>query len=140
MRDRRGSSLAELIATVGLATVLGATAAGGVVDVLESTRVAGTARHLAAALRAARGRALAGDGPVDVRFDASARRWEVRDGGGALVGTRTLPARVGFASLPARARVRFTRIGTADNATVTVAAGGHARQVVVNQRGRVRVQ
>jgi Tfp pilus assembly protein FimT len=139
MRGTRGSTLPELIATVGLATVLGATAAGGLVDVLESARVAGAARSLAAGLRAARGRALAGGGPIEVRFDAPARRWDIRDGDGVVVGTRTLPARVAFASLPARARVRFTRIGTADNATVTVAAGGRMRQVVVNQRGRVRV-
>jgi len=47
---------------------------------------------------------------------------------------------VRFAALPARDRVQFGGLGTAQNATVTLAAGARARSVIVNQRGRVRVQ
>jgi Tfp pilus assembly protein FimT len=140
MRGMRGTTLPELIVALGVAAVVGAIAVAGFVELVQSARVAGAARALAAGLRAARGRALAGDGPVEVRFDAGGGRWTVLDGGGVPVTARALPATVAFTALPARARVRFTRIGTADNATVALAAGGRVRQVVVNQRGRVRLQ
>jgi len=57
-----------------------------------------------------------------------------------VVARDVLPAGVRFTSLPASRRVRFTAIGTSDNATIALAAGGPARRIVVNQRGRVRVQ
>jgi len=57
-----------------------------------------------------------------------------------LLSTRWLPPGVGFTALPARSRVLFGGLGNAENATVTLAAGARARSVIVNQRGRVRVQ
>jgi hypothetical protein len=45
-----------------------------------------------------------------------------------------------YQSLPSALRVRFSTVGTADNATVVLAAGGRARRIIVNQRGRVRLQ
>lgn len=103
-------------------------------------RVVGAAHDVASALRLARGRALAAGVTTEVRFDAAARLLETRVRGGAVLETRRLPAGVGFAALPARGRLGFTAIGSADNGTITLAAGRSARSVIVNQRGRVRVQ
>lgn len=127
------TGLAVVLTTVGIAS----TSLGGVVG---SVRLAGAAERLASALRAARGEALARGRAIEVRFDPPRRTWSVREDGGALMGVEQLPAGVTFASLPSSLRLRFTTAGTADNGTVALAAGGRARQVVVNQRGRVRVQ
>jgi hypothetical protein len=77
---------------------------------------------------------------MEIRFDAPRRRWDVREFGGLALESQTLPDGVTFAGLPAGDRVRFTTIGTADNATIILAAGAGSRRIVVNQRGRVRVQ
>src|SRR5438067_2521218 len=74
------------------------------------------------------------------RFDAARALCETRDRAGALLSTRWLPPGVGFAALPARSRVLFGGLGSAENATITLAAGARTRSVIVNQRGRVRVQ
>jgi len=77
---------------------------------------------------------------MEVRLDAARMALELRDGAGTLLETRWLPVGVRFTALPARDRVQFGGLGTAQNATVTLGAGARARSVVVNQRGRVRVQ
>src|SRR5207302_8157479 len=92
------------------------------------------------ALRLARGRALAAGGSMEVRLDAARMALELRDDAGTLLEPRWLPVGVRFTALPARDRVQFGGLGTAQNATVTLGAGARARSVVVNQRGRVRVQ
>jgi Tfp pilus assembly protein FimT len=110
-----------------------------VVAMVETARLAGTSRVLATALRLARGRALGGGVPVEVRFDVAGMRWTVH-AGGRILDTQPLAPRVAFAAVPARQRIVFGALGTADNATVTLAAGARRRSVVVNQRGRVRFQ
>lgn len=135
-----GFGLVEMLA--GMAVVLttvaiGSTSLGGVMG---SVRLAGAAERLASALRAARSEALARGRAIEVRFDPPRRTWSVREDGGVLMGVGQLPAGVTFSSVPSSLRLRFTTIGTADNGTVALAAGGRARRVVVNQRGRVRVQ
>jgi Tfp pilus assembly protein FimT len=127
------AGMAVLLTTVGIAS----TSLGGVVG---SVRLSGAAERLASALRAARSEALARGRAVEVRFDPPRRTWSVREDGGALMGVEQLPAGVTFSSLPSSLCLRFTTIGTTDNGTVALAAGGRARRVVVNQRGRVRVQ
>jgi len=102
--------------------------------------VAGAARSVATALRLARGLALSGGGTTEVRFDTTARTCQMRDTSGAVVETRFLPPGIGFAALPARRRVQFYGLGTGDNATIAIGGGTRVRRVVVNQRGRVRVQ
>ncbi len=101
-------------------------------------RLAGAAHTVATAVRLARGRALAAGEPTEVRFDAVRGRLEVR--AGAAIETRALPPGVAFASLPARGGIGFSGLGTGENGTITLAAGAGTRRVIVNQRGRVRVQ
>jgi general secretion pathway protein H len=139
-RRRAGLTLLEALATVALASALAGMATAALVALVRGARLAGAARAVATELRLARGLALSGRGPVEVRFDAARGAWEVRDGAGAVVGGRALPAGVTIASLPLRGGVVFRALGTAENGTVTLAAGPRLRRIVVNQRGRVRIQ
>jgi general secretion pathway protein H len=140
MRHRHGFTLVEALVALGLMSVLAGVGVVQLVELVESARLAGAARSLATALRLARGRALSQDATVQVRFDAARALCETRDQTGALIEARPLPAGVAFAALPARGRILFASLGTADNGTVTLSAGARARSVIVNQRGRVRVQ
>ena len=140
MRDRAGFTVMELVAGVGLAAVLAGVGGVQLVALVSGMRLAGATRTLAADLRLARGHALAASVTVDVLLDAATGTWEARERGGATLETRALPPGVTFAALPARGRFRFGALGTADNGTAGLAAAGATRSVVVNQRGRVRVQ
>jgi prepilin-type N-terminal cleavage/methylation domain-containing protein len=135
-----GFSLFELVVCLALLATIAATGALRVPDVLASLRLSGAVQRLSAALRQARGRALERGGPVEVRLDEGGALWELCDTGGATVSRETLPPGVTFAGLPASRRVRFSALGTTDNATVTLRGGVAVRSIVVNQRGRVRVQ
>src|SRR4029453_8379420 len=150
-----GFSLFELVVCLALLATISATGAlrgpavlaslalarrRGGPDVLPSLRLSGAVQRLSAALRQARGRALERGGPVEVRLDEGGALWELCDTGGATVSRETLPPGVTFAGLPASRRVRFSALGTTDNATVTLRGGVAVRSIVVNQRGRVRVQ
>jgi Tfp pilus assembly protein FimT len=126
------AGMAVLITTIGV----GSTSLAGVVG---SVRLAGAAERLASALRTARSEARARRRAGEVGVDPPRRTWSVREDGGGLLGVQQLPTGVTFSSVPGRLRLRFTTTGTADNGTVALAAGGRARRVVVNQRGRVRV-
>lgn len=135
-----GVGLLEVLAGMAIVlTVVGASSLslGGVVG---SIRLAGAAERLAAALRAARGEALARGRAIEVRFDPPGRTWSVREDGGVVVAVERLPTGVVFSSVPRSLHLRFTTLGTADNGSVTLVAGGRARRVVVNQRGRVQVR
>lgn len=134
-----GFGLVELLAGMAVVAIsigVGSTSLAGVVG---SVRLAGAAERLASALRSARSEALARGRAIEIRFDPPRRTWSVREDGGALLGVQQLPTGVMFSSVPGSLRLRFATTGTADNGTVTLAAGGRARRVVVNQRGRVRV-
>jgi Tfp pilus assembly protein FimT len=135
----RGSTLLEALAGLALASTIAGLGVPRVVALAESAGLAGTSRVLATALRLARERALGGGVPVEVRFDVAARRWTVQVAGRVL-DAQALASPVTFAAVPARQRIVFGALGTADNATVTLAAGARRRSVVVNQRGRVRFQ
>ena len=135
-----GFTLLEALVGVGLALVLSGVGVVRLVELVQSARLAGASREVATALRLARGTALSGDASIEVRFDATRALCETRDRAGALLETRRLPPGVGFTALPARSRVLFGGLGSAENATITLAAGGRTRSVIVNQRGRVRVQ
>jgi type IV fimbrial biogenesis protein FimT len=139
MRRVPGFTLVELVASVGLATALMGIALPRLIGLLEAVRLAGAARTTAAALRLARGHAIAQSTSIEVRFDAVRRVCETRDQAGVAIATRALPQTVSFAALPARARIRFGALGSAENGTIRLAAGGREREVIVNQRGRVRV-
>lgn len=138
MRGTAGFTLLEVMIVVGLASLVAALATVALVEVARSVRLAGAVRAVAAGLRAARGLAIRGEAPVEVRFAAQA--CETRDGAGVLRETRALPGGVAFTGLPSRGHVTFGGLGTAENATVTLAAGTRTRRVIVNQRGRVRVR
>jgi general secretion pathway protein H len=137
---RAGFTVVELLAGVGMAAVLAGVGGVQLVTLVHGMRLAGAARTLATDLRLARGHAMAASVTVDVLLDATAGTWEARERGGTTLETRMLPPGVAFAALPARGRLRFDALGTADNGTVALAAAGSTRSVVVNQRGRVRVQ
>jgi Tfp pilus assembly protein FimT len=136
----QGASLLELLACLVLLVTIAGTGALRLPDILASVRLGGTVHRLSAALRQARGRALERGGPVEILFDQAGGVWEMREPNGASLEREVLPPGITFASLPASRRVRFTAVGTADNATVVLGAGAVMRRVVVNQRGRVRVQ
>jgi prepilin-type N-terminal cleavage/methylation domain-containing protein len=136
----RGFTLVEALVGLALAGVLAGTGVVRLVALVETARVTGAARTVATALRLARALAIAGGAAIEVRFDVVRSACETRDQAGVLLETRALPPLVGFASLPARRRVLFGGLGTAENATIAIAAGARVRQIVVNQRGRVRVQ
>ena len=135
-----GFTLLELTVTLALASVLGGVGVSRLVSLVQSARLTGGARMVATALRLARGRAISGGASVEVRFDTARQTCDTRDDAGRLLESRLLPGGVVFAGLPVRGRVSFGGLGTAENATVTLTAGPRARSVVVNQRGRVRVQ
>jgi Tfp pilus assembly protein FimT len=140
MRRAYGFTLVEALLGVGLAALLIGLGTPRTLGLVRSVRLAGAARWLAADLRRTRGRAIAESTALEVRFDAARGAYEVRVRGAAAGEARTLPVGIALADLPARGRLVFTPLGTAENGTVTLAAGGHARRVVVNQRGRVRVE
>jgi len=127
------ATMAVMLTTVGMGTV-------SLAGVVGSVRLSGAAERLAGALRAARSEALARGRAVEVRFDPPRRTWSIREYGGAVLTVAQLPQGVTFSSVPSTLRLRFTTTGNADNGTIALTAGGRARQVVVNQRGRVRVQ
>jgi Tfp pilus assembly protein FimT len=133
-------TLLETLAGLGLATILAGASVVQLAELVASARVTGAARTVATALRLARGIALSGGGTTEVRFDPVARSCQTRDPAGAVVETRFLPSPIAFTGLPARQRVQFYGLGTGDNATITIGAGSRVRRIVVNQRGRVRVQ
>jgi len=135
-----GFGLFELVACLALVAVVTGAGALRLPEVLASVRLSGAVQRLATAIRQARGRALERGGPVEVRLDDASGLWEVRDVAGTVVARDALPPGIRFTSLPASRRVRFTAVGTADNATIALDAGHTVRRIVVNQRGRVRVQ
>lgn len=136
----QGFGLLELVACLALLATIAGAGALRLPDVLASLRLSGAAQRLSAALRQARGRALERGGPVEVQLDEGGSLWELRDASGATVARETLPPGVTFTGLPASRRVRFSALGTTDNATIALGAGTTVRRIVVNQRGRVRVQ
>ncbi|HZP42897.1 MAG TPA: GspH/FimT family protein [Candidatus Binatia bacterium] len=138
MQGTQGFTLLESLVTVGLAAALAGLGLVRIPELASGLRLAGAARTLATTLRLARGRALAIGAPVEVRFDVAASAIEVV-GAEPEPARRPLPGGVAFAAVPVRARIRFGGLGTAENGTVVLAAGGRRRSVVVNQRGRVRV-
>jgi Tfp pilus assembly protein FimT len=135
-----GFTAVELAACMALFAIVVGASAAQLSPLIASVRLSGAAHRLAAGLRQARGRALERNLRIEIRFDPARRVWDVREFGGLALESQALPDGVSFAGLPAGERVRFSTIGTADNATITLAAGSGSRRVVVNQRGRVRVQ
>jgi prepilin-type N-terminal cleavage/methylation domain-containing protein len=135
-----GFTLFELVACLALVATIAGGAALRLPDILASVRLSGATQRLSAALRQARGHALERGSPVEAELDDARGLWEVREVSGASLAREPLPAGVIFASLPASRRVRFSAIGTTDNATIMLGAGAIVRRIVVNQRGRVRVQ
>jgi general secretion pathway protein H len=139
--DRTGGfTIVEMLLVVALAATAGGLGTVTIPQLAGSVRLAGAAERLASVLRAARGQALARGRGIEVRFDPSARRWDVRERLDPPFEEHRLPAGVIFQSLPSAQRVRFSTVGTADNATVVLAAAGRTRRIIVNQRGRVRLQ
>jgi len=136
---RRGFTLIETLAAVLLIAILARTTTLAMASLTASMAVGAATRTLAQTMREIRARAMAEGLPLDVAFDVTAQRWTIRTTDGAVRRTEPLPAPVGFVSLPAAARIRFTSSGTADNGTVVLGTGATTGRIVVNQRGRVRL-
>lgn len=134
-----GFTVLEMLATLGLAAILAGTGAVQLIELVRTARLASGARTVASLLRLARGRALASNVEVEVVFDAPGASCNVRQAA-TLIETRALPVGVTFAGLPARGRILFRALGSAENGTVRLASGLRTRSVIVNQRGRVRLQ
>ena len=134
-----GFTLLELLAALALAGILAGVGATQVAELVASARLASGARTVATLLRLARGRALKDDAGVQVVFDAAAATCDLREGA-VLLARHTLPRGVAFAGLPARSRILFGGLGNGENGTIRLAAGARTRSIVVNQRGRVRLQ
>jgi hypothetical protein len=132
--------LLETVLATALATSIASVGAVALVRMVTSVRLAGAARTAAATLRFARAVAIARGASIEARFDPAARTLELRDRTDLLLRRDPLPPGIEFAALPARRRILFGGLGTADNGTIALAAGTRVRSVVVNQRGRVRVQ
>ncbi len=139
MHRSGGFTLLETLVGLALATTVAAMGGVRLTELLATARLATAARTLATTLRLARGRALATGTSIEARFDAPGHTYELRDGSGTIE-VHGLPPGVLFVGLPARSRIVFGALGTADNGTITLAAGSRSRNVVVNQRGRVRFQ
>ena len=134
-----GFTLLEALAALALAAILAGAGVTQVAELVASVRLASGARTVATLLRVARGRALRDNAGVQVVFDAAHATCDMREDA-ALLATHTLPPGVGFAALPVRGRILFGALGTAENGTIRLAAGARTRSVIVNQRGRVRLQ
>ena len=140
MRRANGFTLLEALAGMALAGILAGMGATRLPALISGLRANGAAHDVATAIRLARGRARAGGHAVEVRFDAAGASVETRWQGGATIETTRLPPGVTFAAMPASGRILMNGIGSAQNGTVTLGAGTSHRDVIVNQRGRVRVQ
>jgi Tfp pilus assembly protein FimT len=135
-----GFTLFEVVAGLALAATVTGIGVSRLPVVVGPVRLTGAAERLAAALRQARGQALARNRRIEVRFDPPRRAWTLHEDGGPALELQSLPPGIVFSSLPSALRVRFGTTGTADNATVVLASGPRTRRVVVNQRGRVQIQ
>jgi hypothetical protein len=134
-----GFTLVEALVAAGLTAIVAGFGTLVLPDIVRGLRVAGATRELAAVLRLARGRALSGGAAVDVEFDVPRATIVVRAVGGARLEERHLPDGVAFVGVPAKGKIRFGALGTADNGTLLLGAGQARGRIVVNQRGRVRV-
>ena len=139
--DRAGGfTVFEVVAGLALAATITGIGAARAPVVVGPVRLTGAAERLAAALRQARGHALARNRQVEVRFDSPRRAWSLHEDAGPALEVHSLPPGIGFSSLPSTHRVRFGTTGSADNATVVLASGPRTRRITVNQRGRVQIQ
>lgn len=137
MYPRTGFTLLELMAVVGLSSIIAMLALLHLPGLRDPIRLRGAAHEFAATLRLARARALAHGVRVRVTvvgFPPTATVFE----GATAVGSWQLP-RVTVLTGPPGGALIFTALGTGPNATVTFGAGARTRSVIVNQRGRVRV-
>jgi hypothetical protein len=134
-----GLTVIELAVALALAAAAATLGAPRVVELARTVRLAGAARTVATLLRLARAQALARSEPVEVRLDAARHLLELRDRAGRPLARHVLPPSVALSGGPARGRVLFDGLGSAENATLVLAAGARERRVIVNQRGRVRL-
>jgi prepilin-type N-terminal cleavage/methylation domain-containing protein len=137
--SRRGFTVIEALVAIALLAILAQAGATMMTSLAAAVRVGAATRTLAQTMRETRARAMAEGDALEIVFDATAGRWTLRDATGAIRRVEPLPAPVGFQSVPARARIRFTSTGAAENGTVVLAAGTASASIVVNQRGRVRL-
>jgi prepilin-type N-terminal cleavage/methylation domain-containing protein len=136
---RRGFTLIETLVGVAIAAIVARTTVLATASLAASLRLGASTRTLAQTMRESRARAMADGEPLDVVFDAPTSRWIVRTLDGSIRRAEPLPDAVRFVSLPARAAVRFTATGTADNATIVLGTSRATGRIIVNQRGRVRL-
>jgi prepilin-type N-terminal cleavage/methylation domain-containing protein len=139
MRRQAGLTLIELVAVVALMATVAMGGARAISTTVPSVRLAAAARTMAQNLRQTRAASLAEGIPLDAVFDAATATWSERTLTGAIRRVTALPPGVAYGTLPVQPRVRFSPTGTAENKTIPLTTGAATRQIIVNQRGRVRL-
>jgi hypothetical protein len=132
-------SLLELVATLGLATLVAGSAGAALAGLARAAAVQSARVRVMSALFEARRHAYATESTVEVTGEIGASSIDIRTEDGTS--RVALPAGTVVTRFPASHHVRFFASGLADNATIGlgIASGGAAEeQIVVNQRGLVR--
>ena len=135
--DGQGFTLLELLLLLGVSAILAAAAVPAAAQMLAGVQLRAAALGVVGTLTRARRAAL-----------AEGRSWVVRvEGGAVLVGPLGSPPRTENLSNGTRlveatsgGDVRFFPDGRAENMTLIFELKGQRRAVVVNQRGRLRLE
>jgi hypothetical protein len=138
--DARGVSLLELVAAVGVTTLIAGLTGSALSRLARATAVQSARVRVMNALLEARRLAYATESTVEVTGAIGDAAVVIRTTDGESRAA-VLPAGTAIMHFPASGHVRFFASGLADNATVTVgSAEGTAaeEQIIVNQRGLVR--
>ena len=136
----RGTSLLELVATLGLMTLVAGGSGAALAGLARATAVQSARVRVMSALLEARRRAYAHEATTEVTGEIGATSISIRAEDGASH-VASLPTGTVITRFPASGHVRFFASGLADNATIGLgSADGRAaeEQIVVNQRGLVR--
>jgi hypothetical protein len=139
-RARRGTSLLELTAALGVTTLAAGLCGGALAGLGRATAVESARVRALGVLLAARRSAYAMEGTVEVTAHPGDGALTIRMPD-ATTRTETLPAGTVITRAPANGRVRFYASCLGDNATFAVGStdGSAGEQtIVVNQRGLIR--
>lgn len=135
-RTSHGFTLLELLVAIGLLAILAGVAAPGFGALAGGWQLRAAALRVAGTLNRARAGALRGSESWSVRASGDALLFGPVRGRAQRV---AMPAGI-FVSVNSGGVVQFSRAGYAENATFRLLGDQGERRVVVNQRGRIRLQ
>jgi len=142
----RGLTLAEILVVVALASVIGVMGALQLPRLVASFRLASAAQQVVSVLHVARVRAIETTRQHRVAFQVGDRSYslERREDDGswsAVEGIKVLPEGISVLSANSGADLVFFPRGHCENGTVVLADPfGRVRKVILNQRGKVRLE